>query len=135
MSDIFHCKLTRRRRSNLIYITVTTLWPRCSSMSDLSHMCKKSKFIQLHFKNSKRFCSFQYIFNKKVMRKSIVSTISMYLHFTLVWRALISERFKGLMNPDLLLYNGMSLKITLTVPLTFNIPLLKLLKPQHNKLS
>ena len=67
----FHCKLTRRRRSNSIYITVTTLWPRSSSMSDLSHMCKKSKFIQLHPKNSKRFCSFQYLFNKKVMIKSI----------------------------------------------------------------
>ena len=66
-----HWKLIRRRRSNSIYTTVTTLWPCCSSMSDLLHMCKESKFIQLDLKNSKRFCSFKYLFNKKVMIKSI----------------------------------------------------------------
>ena len=54
-----HCKLTRRRRSNSIDITVRTLWPHCSSSSDFTHKSKKSKFIWLHIKNSKHFCSFQ----------------------------------------------------------------------------
>ena len=88
--QLMHCKLTRRRRSNSIYITVTTLWPRCSSMFDLSHMCKQSKFIQLHLKNSKRFCSFQYLFNKKSYAKKHTK-LHCYLHFTLVWRGWITD--------------------------------------------
>ena len=83
-----HCKLTRRRSSNSIDITVTTLWPRCSSMSDLSHMCKKSKFFQLHLKNTKRFCSFQFLFKKKSYDKKHLQ-FQCYLHFTLVWRELL----------------------------------------------
>ena len=52
-----HCKLTRRRRSNSIDITVTALWLRCSFSSDFMYMWKKSKFIRLHIINSKHFCS------------------------------------------------------------------------------
>ena len=37
-----HCKLTKRKRSNSIYITVTTLWPRCSSMSEFSQSVRKA---------------------------------------------------------------------------------------------
>ena len=66
-----HCKQTRRKRSNSIYITVTTLWPPCSSISDLSHMSKKNKFIQLHLQNSKVFVLFNISSIKKVMIKSI----------------------------------------------------------------
>ena len=80
----YHCKLTRRRRSNSINITVTTLWPRCSSMSDYSHKCRKRKFIQLHLNNSKHFCSSQYLFNKKSYDKKHIQ-FQYYLHFTLVW--------------------------------------------------
>ena len=54
-----HCKLTRRRRSNSIDITVTALLLRCSSCSDFTHKCKKSKFIVLHITSSKHFYSFQ----------------------------------------------------------------------------
>ena len=80
----YHCKLTRRRRSNSINITVTTLWPRFSSMSDYSHKCRKRKFIQLHLNNSKHFCSSQYLFNKKSYVKKHIQ-FQYYLHFTLVW--------------------------------------------------
>ena len=52
-----HCKLTRRRRSNSIDITVTALWLRCSFSSDFMYMWKKNKFIRLHIINSKHFCS------------------------------------------------------------------------------
>ena len=65
MSFRAHCKLTRRRRSKSIDITVTTLWLRCSSSSEFTHKCKKSKFIRL---------------NKKHFR------FQSYAHFTLVWR-------------------------------------------------
>ena len=54
-------------------------------MSDFSHKCKNSKFIQLHLKNSKRFCSFQYLLNKKCYEKKHLQ-FQCYFHFTLVWR-------------------------------------------------
>ena len=76
---MIHCKLTRRRRSNSIYITVTTLWPRCFSMSDLTRKCKKGKFIYLHIINSKHFCSTQYLFNKRFMIKNIFDFNVMYI--------------------------------------------------------
>ena len=56
---ITHYKLTRRRRTNSIGITVETLWPRCSSSSNFTHKSKKSQFIRLHNTNLKHFCSFQ----------------------------------------------------------------------------
>ena len=36
-----HCKLTRRRRSNSIDITVTTLWQRCFYSSGFTCKCNK----------------------------------------------------------------------------------------------
>ena len=54
-----HCKLTRRKMSNSIDITVSTLWLRCSISSNFTHKRKKSKFIRLHITNSKHFCFFQ----------------------------------------------------------------------------
>ena len=84
-------KLTRKRRSNSIYITVTTLWPRCSSMSYFTRKCKKSQFIQLHLVNFKHFSFSQYLFNKRVYAKKAYS-ISMLctFYFSLTWsRALV----------------------------------------------
>ena len=57
-----HCKLTRRRSSNSIDITGTTLWPCCSSSSDFTH-----KYERVDWKHIK----FQY-----------------FVEFTLVWRDL-----------------------------------------------
>ena len=54
-------------------------------MSDLSHMRKKNKFFQLHLKNSKRFCSFQYLFNKKVMIKAFTISMLFAFYFSLTW--------------------------------------------------
>ena len=50
-------------------------------MSDFSHMCKKNKFIQLYLKNSKRFSSSQYLFNKMSYDKKQMK-FQCYLHFT-----------------------------------------------------
>ena len=83
--SLCHCKLTRMRGSNSIDISNTTLWPRCSSMSDFSHKSKKSKLIQLYLKNSKRFCSSQYFFNKKSYDIKQIK-FQCYFYFTLVWR-------------------------------------------------
>ena len=58
-----HCKLDSRRRLNLI--TGSTLWPRCSPFFDLTHKYQNRNFIQFHFVNSKLFCSFQQLFNKR----------------------------------------------------------------------
>ena len=48
-----HGKLTRKRRSNSIDITVTTLWQRCSYSSGFMRKSKKSRFIRLCIINSK----------------------------------------------------------------------------------
>jgi len=87
--DKNHCKLTKRRRSISIDITVTALWLRCSSSSDFTHKCKESKYIPLHIINSKHFCSFQYLFNKISYDQKHIS-YQYYLLFTLAWREMSS---------------------------------------------
>ena len=61
-------KLTRRRRSNLLDMSCTTLGPCCSSLVRILHTSKKKgKFIRLHISNSKHFC-ISYSDNQKTMQ-------------------------------------------------------------------
>ena len=66
-----HCKLTKRRRSNSIDITVMTLWLCFSSNSNFTHKCKKSKFIRLQITNSKIFV----LFNSFLIRGEMINNI------------------------------------------------------------
>ena len=86
-SFLIHCKLTRRRRSNSIGITVKTLWLRCSLVLILRTRVREANLFgyitqiqNIFFFNSSSI--------KEVMIKKHLRFQS-YAHFTLVWRVLL----------------------------------------------
>ena len=79
---IFHCKLARR--SNCIDITGTTSWPRCSSCSDFSQNYKKSKFILIHFVNS-RHVLLNNSSRREIMTKTFNILILRAFHLSFRW--------------------------------------------------
>ena len=80
-----YCKLTRRR-SNLIAITVITLWLHRSSSSYFTHKWRKENLFGYIWWNQNIFVLLNSFLIKGVIIKQI--QCQSYVHFTLVWHVI-----------------------------------------------